>query len=168
MTALVEELMKKSSLCWLRLPGADRDHAVWHLWHEGAAYVVSGGSEQPLPGIDVAESATVIVRTKDSRQRMAAWSAAVTTIRPDDPDWDEVVGPLVGARLNIRDLGTAAQRWARESVVTRLTPTGVIEESPASMPDGDLTAPPLPTPATTRRGLPRVLHRRQTRGPDLR
>jgi hypothetical protein len=43
-----------------------------------------------------------------------------------------------------------------------------VEERPGEMPDADLATPPLPTPATTRRGLPRVLHRRQTRRPDLR
>jgi hypothetical protein len=168
LAALVEELMRKSGLCWLRLPGGTRDHAVWHIWHQGAAYVVSGGSEQPAPGIDTAETATVIVRTKDSRQRMLAWRAQVATLRPDDPQWDEVVRALVATRLNLTDLEGAAQRWARECVVSRLTPTGVLEETPATMPDGDMAAAPLPTTATTRRGLPRVLHRRQTHRPDLR
>jgi hypothetical protein len=168
LTALVAELMKKSSVCWLRLPGADRDHPVWHIWHEGAAYVVSGGSEQPLPGIDSTDTVTVVARTKDSRQRMLAWRADVSTVRPGDAAWDEVVRAMVGARLNLRDLATAADRWARECVVTRLTPTGIVEERPGEMPDADLATPPLPTPATTRRGLPRVLHRRQTRRPDLR
>jgi hypothetical protein len=166
--ALVEELMKKSGLCWVRLPGGDRDHAVWHIWHEGAAYVVSGGSEQPLPGADSAQTATVIARTKDSRQRMLAWRAEVGTVRPEDPAWDPVVRAMVAARLNLPDLHTAAQRWAQECVVTRLTPTGELAESPDGLPDGDLAAPPLPTTATTRHGLPRVLHRRQTRRPDLR
>jgi hypothetical protein len=168
LAALVAELMKKSSLCWVRLSGADRDHPVWHIWHEGAAYVVSGGSEQPLPGIDTVDTAIVIARTKDSRQRLLAWRAQVATVCPADPGWDEVVRALVSARLNLRDLDTATVRWARECVVTRLTPTGEVEERPGAMPDGDLAAPPLPTPATTRRGLPRVLHRRQTRRPDLR
>jgi hypothetical protein len=166
--ALVEELMRKSALCWVRLSGGDREHAVWHIWHQGAAYVVSGGSEQPLPGVDAAETGTVIVRTKDSRQRMLAWRARIARVRPGDPDWEEVVGALVAARLNITDPEGAAQRWARDCVVSRLTPTGEVDETPVTMPDGDLAAPPLPTPATTRRGLPRVLHRRQTRGPDLR
>jgi hypothetical protein len=31
LAALVEELMKKSGLCWVRLDGADRDHPVWHV-----------------------------------------------------------------------------------------------------------------------------------------
>lgn len=167
-SALLEELMKKSGLCWVRLPGADRDRAVWHLWHEGAAYVVSGGSEQPLPGIEEVDSATVVVRTKDSRQRLLAWRAEVSTVRPGEPAWDDVVGALVSARLNLTDLDRAAQRWAQECVVTRMTPTGVVEERPGAQPDDEMAAPPAPTPATTRRGLPRVLHRRQTRRPRLR
>lgn len=168
LAALVAELMRKSSLCWVRLAGGEPDHAVWHIWHDGAAYLVSGGSEQPLPGIDSVETVTVIARTKDSRQRMLAWRADVATVHPGDPGWDEVVRALVSSRLNLRDLDAAADRWARECVVTRLTPTGEVEERPGAMPDADLAAPPLPTPATTRRGLPRVLHRRQTRRPDLR
>jgi hypothetical protein len=168
LAALVEELMRKSGLCWVRLAGGDRDHAVWHLWQDGAAYVVSGGEEQPLPGVEEAETATVVARTKDSRQRMLAWRADVQTVRPEDPEWDTVVRALVASRLNLPDLHDAANRWARECVVTRLTPTGEVAESPDSLPDGDLAAPPLPTSATTRRGLPRVLHRRQTRRPDLR
>jgi hypothetical protein len=166
--ALVEELMRKSGLCWVRLRGGDRDHPVWHIWQDGAAYVVSGGTEQPLPGIDSADTAVVIPRTKDSRQRLLAWCADVHTVRPGDLEWDTVVRALVSARLNLPDLHDAAERWARECVVTRLAPTGEIAERPDAPPEGDLAAPPLPTPATTRRGLPRVLHRRQTRPPDLR
>ena len=168
LAALVEELMKKSGLCWVQVARGDRAHAVWHIWQDGSAYVVSGGTEQPLPGIEEAQTATVIARTKDSRQRMLAWRADVRTLGPDDPEWDTVVRALVAARLNLRDLHEAAGRWARECVVTRLAPTGEVAESPDSLPDGDLAAPPVATPATTRRGLPRVLHRRQTRRPDLR
>lgn len=168
MAALVAELMKKSGLCWLRFPGSDREHAAWHIWHEGAAYLVSGGSEQAVPGLDSAEAATVVVRTKDSRQRLVAWVARVSQMVPDDADWDEAVAALVAARLNLTDAEDAAKRWAIECAVSRLTPTGVVEEGPGTMPDGDLAAAPAPTGATTRRGLPRVLHRRQTRRPDLR
>jgi hypothetical protein len=168
LVALVEELMKKSDLCWLRLPGADRDRVVWHIWHEGAAYVVSGGSEQPAPGLESVDSVTVVARAKDSRQRMLAWRAEVSTVLPGTPEWDSAVPALVSGRLNLRDLDTAAQRWAEECTVSRLTPSGVVEEQPGAMPDADHAAPPLPTPATTRLRLPRVLHRRQTRRPNLR
>lgn len=168
LAALVEELMKKSGLCWVRPDGQDRDHPVWHVWQDGAAYVVSGGSEQPLPGAGTATAATVISRTKDSRQRLLAWRAEVAAVSPDGPEWDGVVRALVGARLNLRDLDDAAGRWARESVVTRLAPTGEIVERPDEPVRDDLAAPPLPSPAVTRRRLPRVLHRRQNRPPDLR
>jgi hypothetical protein len=166
--ALLQELMRKSSLCWVRLAGAERERAVWHVWHEGAAYVVSGGSEQPLPGVESAEEAVVVVRTKDTRQRMLAWRAEVGGVAPDSAEYDAVVGELLGARLNLPDLPEARDRWRRECRVTRLRPTGALEEHPGGLPDGELAAAPAPTPATTRRGLPRVLHRRQTRRPDLR
>lgn len=168
MTALVEELMKKTSMSWLRLPPSEREHVVWHIWHQGAAYIVSGGSEQPVPGIESADFATVIARTKDSRQRMAAWIGRVSTVRPHDREWDEIVGALISSRLNLTDVDHTVRRWQQECVITRLTPTGMFDERPGTMPDDDLAAAPVPTTATTRRGLPRVLHRRQTRRPDLR
>jgi hypothetical protein len=110
----------------------------------------------------------VVSRTKDSRQRLLVWRATVSTVSPGDADWEPVVRALVAARLNLRDLDDAANRWARECVVSRLAPTGEVTERPDAPVADDLAAPPLPTPATTRRGLPRVLHRRQARPPDLR
>jgi hypothetical protein len=166
--ALVDELMRRSAMCWVRLPDADRDHAVWHVWHEGAAYVVTGGAEQPLPGVASARRATVVARSKETRQRMLAWEAEVAQVRPDDAEWPTVTKALLAARLNLHDLEQAAERWARECVVVRLAPTGVLTEQPGALPEDDRSAPPAPTPATTRRGLPRVVHRRQTRRPDLR
>ena len=56
------------------------------------------------------------------------------------------------------------ERWARECRVLRLEPTGAT----GTLPDGDLSAAPLPTPATTRTpmpaGLPRLLAKRKRRG----
>ena len=166
--ALVEELMRRSAMCWVRFPDADRDHAVWHVWHEGAAYVVTGGSEQPLAGAASARRATVVARSKETRQRMLAWEAELSQVSPEHVEWPEVTRALLAARLNLHDLEDAADRWARESVVIRLAPTGVLHEPPSAPPEDDRAAPPAPTSATTRRGLPRVVHRRQTRRPDLR
>jgi hypothetical protein len=46
-------------------------------------------------------------------------------------------------------------------------PTGEVVESPGALSSDAHLAPPGPTPATTRRGLPRVLHRRSKRRPRL-
>lgn len=166
--ALVEEAMKKTGVCWVRWTGGSRDHPVWHAWQDGAAYLVAGPGEQPLPGVESAESATVTARTKDSRARLVLWEATVTRLQPGSSDWADAVELLQSDRLNLLDPDRVAQRWAAECSIVRLTPTGATGEGPDSYSTDDLSAIPLQTGATTRGRLPRVLHRRQTRGPGLR
>lgn len=163
--ALVQEVAKKSAVCWLRYDGTD--HAVWHVWLEDAIYVVSGGDEQELPDIDEEETVEVVMRSKDTRQRIITWVGATSVVRPDDERWAPVTKALVASRLNLADLTTAADEWARSSVVTRIVPTAEILEEAGSLPDDAHLAAPRPTRATTRGALPRVLHRRATRRPNL-
>lgn len=167
LTGIVDEVMKRTGVCWLRYAGSGRDRPVWHLWREGAAYVVSGGSEQPLPGIERVGEATVIARTKDSRERLLAWRAAVATVRPGSHEYQAVVRELLVDRLNLENLGRTWGTWVDHCTITRLRPTGVVDEQPGALPDGDLAEVPLPTPATTEGALPRVVHRRKTRRPKL-
>lgn len=173
--ALVAELGKKTSVSWVTVDtgqvGASA-HPVWHVWLEldgdgGALYVVSGGTEQPLPGIGSAEQVQVTMRSKDNGGRLVTWSAAASVVPPDDPRWEPVTAALVSARLNLPDLQAAVQEWARSSLVTRLEPVGDYPESPASLPDDAHLGVPRPTRATTRGPLPKVLHRRVRRRPRL-
>jgi hypothetical protein len=91
----------------------------------------------------------------------------VRELPPGGESWQETVAELRGKRLNAPDFPTVTERWARECRVLRLEPTGPPEEQPGAMPDGPQSAPPLPTPATTRRripaGLPRLLLRGRRR-----
>ncbi|MBA2694321.1 MAG: hypothetical protein H0U62_00375 [Actinobacteria bacterium] len=159
--ALLEEAMKRSGLVWVTLTGGTRAYAVWHIWLDGCAYVVSGGAEQLLPGIGAAGAAgdevLVTVASKERGNRLMTWVARVDTVRPDGPDWDATVAALHAKRLNAPDGEEQPARWARESVVSRLTPTGVVPEAPGRLPTGSLAAPPPPTPATTRGPLPFVV-----------
>lgn len=164
-TALTAELGKKAGVCWLRYDG--RDHAVWHVWLEEALYVLSGGEEQPLPGIEDLDRVEVVMRSKDSGGRLLRWVGEVSAVRPDDESWEPVTAALVGGRLNLPDLATAADGWAAGSRVTRVVPTGEVPEAPGRLPDDAHLATPRPTRATTRGPLPRVLHRRARRGPGL-
>ncbi|EKX67729.1 hypothetical protein Sipo8835_28210 [Streptomyces ipomoeae] len=171
--ALVEEATKKSGLIWVRGYGVPSLHvqghgvpsrALWHVWHEGAAYVVGDGpGEQPLPGLVDGSSAVVTVRSKDKGGRLVAWDATVVELAVGSPEWEAAVAELKGKRLNAPDGEAMPQRWARECRVLRLEPTG----STRPLPDGDLAAMPLPTPATTRepipKGLPRLLLKRRKR-----
>lgn len=162
---VVDEATKKSGLVWISVGGAP-PRAVWHLWHEGAAYVVSGGTEQPVPGLAEATTAAVTVRSKDKGGRLVTWRARVEPVEPDGERWREVVPLLLAKRLNTRDGEAAPGRWAAESTIRRLVPTGELLEAPGSLPSGSLAEPPRPTPATTATPPPFTLdrwwrHRRQ-------
>lgn len=167
--ALVEEACKKSALLWLDLPGRPQPQAAWHVWHDGATYVVSGGIEQPLPGLDGADMVTVTVRSKDKGGRLVRWVARVVPVPPGAEGYDDAVAALHAKRLNAPDGEAQPARWARESQVTRLEPTGEVTEAPGRMSQDAHAAPPVPTPATTRGRLPFVIGRgtgrtRQSRG----
>lgn len=163
--ALIEELAKKTAVCWLRYAG--EDHAVWHTWLDDALYVVSGGDEQPLAGIEDTASVEVVMRSKETGGRLITWVGTVSVVRPGDELWEPATRALVVGRLNLDDLGTASAGWARSSVVSRIVPTDRLVESPDSLDDGAHLATPKETGATTRGDLPRVLHRRQRRRPKL-
>ncbi|MFD3656165.1 hypothetical protein ACTU45_24135 [Streptomyces sp. 24-1644] len=153
--ALVEEATKKSGLIWVR--GTGHARALWHVWHEGAAYLVGDGpGEQPLPdGLTDGAAAEVTVRSKDKGGRLVVWTAAVTEPAPRSEEWAAAVAELKGKRLNAPDAELMTERWARECRVLRLEPG----ESRTELPDSSLAAVPLPTGATTRRPVPAALPR---------
>ncbi|WP_406342646.1 hypothetical protein [Streptomyces sp. NBC_00648] len=164
--ALVEEATKKSGLIWVRGTGT-ADRALWHVWHDGAAYVVGGGpGEQPLEGLADGGTAEVTVRSKDKGGRLVAWTAAVSEVAPPssrlrsdrgDPHhgelWETVAAELKAKRLNAPDGEAVTGRWARECRVLCLAPVEVHTE----MPEGSLAARPVETPATTRHPIPAAL-----------
>ncbi len=164
-TALTAELAKKTSVCWLRYDG--QEHAVWHTWLDNALYVVSGGTEQPLPGIEDVTGVEVVMRSKENGGRLLTWVGDVSVVRPTDELWQPATTALVSGRLNLDDLSTAAAGWAEGSVVSRIVPTDRLVESPDSLSDDSHQAAPKPTGATTRGALPRVLHRRAKKRPKL-
>jgi hypothetical protein len=83
---------------------------VWHLWHDGSAYVLGGGAEQALP-VSPGDDAVVVVRSKASQSGVVVtWPAEVTAVEPGTDRWDEVVPLLAAARLNAP--AGAEQRWA--------------------------------------------------------
>jgi hypothetical protein len=169
--ALIAELAKKTGVCWLTYPapyeGPVGTHAAWHVWHDGAVYVVSGGTEQELPGIAAADRVEVTMRSKDNGGRLVTWVARASVVRPEDEVWEPATSALVAGRLNLPDLATAADEWAQHSVVSRLEPTGEVLEDPDRLSADAHLAVPKPTRATTRGRLPRVLHRRVRRRPKL-
>ncbi|HET6910955.1 MAG TPA: hypothetical protein VFH54_16610 [Mycobacteriales bacterium] len=157
LAALIEEATKKSGLIWVRPSGPGHHaQAVWHVWQDGAAWVLSGGIEQAMP--ELAEHAYVTVRSKDKGARLVTWVAAVQRILPGTPEWDSVVPALQGKRLNLPDGEAAPARWAQECTIWRLAPTGEVSESPDAPSTNSHAVEPPATPA--RSHVPKPLHLR--------
>lgn len=121
-TDLIADLAKKTGLVWVSY--ARHTHAVWHEWVGDAVCVIAGGTEQPLPDIAKHQTVTLSLRSKASRALVAQTEATVEVITPDSEHWASVTETLKSGRLNITDADHAIERWARESVVVRLVPTG--------------------------------------------
>ncbi len=173
--ALAEEATKKAGLVWLTVAGSPGAHmsartpidtrsaqAVWHVWHESAVCVVGGGIEQPLPDFGASE-VIVTVPSKDKGGRLVSWVAKPRRLEPGTPDWKSAAAALHAQRLNPPDGEREPQRWAKESQIWRLEPTGATVEQPGGMPDTSEAAEPRPTTATTRGPLPFVFGRRPRR-----
>jgi hypothetical protein len=157
-SALIDEAAKKSGLLWLRAPGPGRHaQAMWHVWQDGAAYVLTGGIEQPAPE-GVEDTAFVTLRSKDKGARLVTFEVRVGVVEPGTEQWSAVESALVAKRLNLPDGEDAPQRWARECSLWRLEPTGAVAETPDEPTTTAHVAPPPPTPARSR--VPRPLHLR--------
>ncbi|TDE44194.1 hypothetical protein E1295_25275 [Nonomuraea mesophila] len=116
-TSAIEEGAKKSGILWLSL---DRPRLAWHSWHDGAIYLVTGGEEQQLPGLDALDRVHVTLRSKDNGARLMEFDAAVSVV--DQAAAGDAVAALAKERLNARDSEHLAERWARDCTVVRLTP----------------------------------------------
>jgi hypothetical protein len=157
--ALVDEAAKRSGLIWVRALGAaGPSRPLWHVWEDGAAYVLTGGIEQPMPdGLEEAGArAEITLRSKDKESRLVVVVADVSVVTPGSPQWDALVPTLVAKRLNSPDGEQAPARWARECILLALRPTGEALETPDDPATGSHAAVPPPTPATT--PVPRPWH----------
>lgn len=147
--ALIDESMRKAGVVWLSYGADTRPRSAWHVWHDGADYIVSGGIEQPLPGIEDADVVRVTVPSKDTRARLLTWVARRTTLDPASDDWAAIANTLSAARLNTIDRPTQLDRWRAECTISRLEPTGEVLDTPDSPSSESHRAAPADTPATT-------------------
>jgi len=116
---LIAEATKRAGLVWIKPPGG-RPRPAWHVWRQegerGAAYLLTGPGEQPLPELRQARRVSVLVPSKDTGGLLTCWEAEVTALGPDAPDRQAVLGLLAAGRLN------AAAPPGPEATVYRLTP----------------------------------------------
>jgi hypothetical protein len=111
---LVDEVARRAAVLWVAAPGRNPVPA-WPVWRDGATYLLTGPSEQALPGLADAAECMVTARSADTGGRGATWRAAVAPVERDSDEWRQLVPALTAGRLNGRVDWTTA-------VVLRLTP----------------------------------------------
>lgn len=161
--------MKKCALIWLTRERPWREHAFWHAWVDGRAYLLTGPGEQPDPGLHEGEQLRLVVRSKDTVQRLVVVDATADRLQPDDADWGGATAALATGRLNLSHAEQAPARWADDpaTAIYRLTLGTELIEGPGQYADSAHRAAPAPTPATTATRRPWVLHKRGKRGRPL-
>lgn len=167
--ALVDEAFKKAGLIWVRTGAFPGGQALWHVWVDGAAYVVTGGDEQPDPGLDDTE-VVVVVRSKDTTSRLLVLGCQASRVASADDDWSAATAELAKVRLNLHEAAAAPQRWRDEPAyrIYRLRPSADrFIEGPGSYPTASGRAAPVATPATTATSRPWIMHRRGGSGRPL-
>jgi hypothetical protein len=139
--ALIAEGCNKSNVLWVRTVGTTRHHLAWHVWHEGAVYVVYGVDEQMLPLMS--GQVEVVVPSKDTRSRLVTFVAQADILPARSPEWESAATALSASRLNTSDPDTQHDRWASGTLVTRLTPLQVTAAGAGddSTPSGAVTPP---------------------------
>lgn len=108
-------------MCWVRL---DRPRLAWHVWHDGAIHLVTGGREQALPGLTEARRVVVTLRSRDNGGALVTFEAAVRVL--DQASEPAAVAALARERLNSPAGAGLPARWSagpgEGSTVVRLTP----------------------------------------------
>jgi hypothetical protein len=131
-TAVLDEALKKSTVAWVEVPGeggtGGRAVPVWYGTLDGRVYVLTGGSEQQIPGLAEAERVVLSARSKEQQSLVAEVEAAARVVPPSDPLYARVAPVLLPRRLNLRDGERAVERWRKESTLVELTPSSIPAE----------------------------------------
>jgi hypothetical protein len=131
-TAVLDEALKKSTVAWIEVPGeggtGGRAVPVWYGTLDGRVYVLSGGSEQQIPGLVEADQVRLIARSKEQQSLVAEVDASVRVVEGSDPLFAKVAPVLLPRRLNLRDGEAAVDRWRKECILVELTPSSIPAE----------------------------------------
>ena len=119
LAALTDEGLRRSGVLWLDLPTGPR--IAWHAYADGTSLIVHGGAEQALPGLADLTRVRVLVRSKDTGALLAGFEATVVRVEPGGAEWVAATARLRAARQSPRQ-GAGVDRWATDSVITRLVP----------------------------------------------
>jgi len=128
-TVVLGESLKKSTVVWVDVHGPDgtngRPVPAGYGLDGDRVYILTGGSEQRIPGLAEADRAILTARSKDDQSQIAEVEASARVVDPKDALFNRIVPILLPRRLNLRDGDAAAERWKKECTLVELTPTAV-------------------------------------------
>lgn len=122
--AAADAALKKSAVCWLTIPqasGGEVTRPAWYVQQGSALFVLTGGDEQQLPGLEHATTVTVTVKSKDIKAAIGQTTADVRIV-DDAEEFTRIATLGMGKRLNLHDGEDALQRWQDTCVLAELTP----------------------------------------------
>jgi hypothetical protein len=132
-TAVLSEALKKSTVVWVQVPGpagtGDKAVPAWFGTLEGRVYVLTGGSEQHIRGLEDTNRVLLTARSKDLQSLLTTVEASARVIPASDPLFNRLVPVLLPRRLNLRDGDAAADRWRKECTLVELIPSAVPAEA---------------------------------------
>jgi hypothetical protein len=132
-TAVLGEALKKSTVVWVQVPGpagtGDKAVPAWFGTLEGRVYLLTGGSEQHIRGLEDTNRALLTARSKDLQSLLTTVEASARVVPASDPLFNRVVAVLLPRRLNLRDGDAAADRWRKECTLVELTPSAIPAEA---------------------------------------
>ena len=152
----VTKALQKGSIAWLSLPQAPRRRGrrgplqttrelpVWYVFEGGKVYVLTGPTEQQVPGLTDSRQVELLVRSKEDRSRIARVRTDVRLIAGDDPQFDRIGRTALGKRLNLPDGDGALERWRGNCSLVELTlrfrPDGTEPDAGAATPAPDVAS----------------------------
>jgi hypothetical protein len=132
-TAVLNEALKKSTIIWIEVPGPNgtggKAVPAWYGTMDGRIYVLTGGSEQRIRGLDQADEVVISARSKDLQSLVTRMDASARVIPTSDPLFARLVPVLLPRRLNLPDGEHAADRWRKECTLIELTPSAIPVEA---------------------------------------
>lgn len=94
-TRVLDAALRKAAAVWITSPGHE-PRLVHAHWRDDALWVITGGSEQQVPGLADQAQVTVTVRSPSTHSHLIDAEAVAHLAEPDD----ETTQALKTARLN--------------------------------------------------------------------
>lgn len=119
-----ETALKKGSIIWLTIPqpnGTSATRPAWYVQQGRKLFVIKGGAEQELPGLETNTRVDVTVKSKDIAATIAVVPADVRVVPNDSDEFERIAIQGMGTRLNLQDGEAALQRWKDTCTMVELT-----------------------------------------------